>query len=332
VPALEDLVRRTAAAESRAPAVWLHVQAPRLSLRWQGGAGPAANPTGQPAPSLRIASNTKTFVAAAVLRLVEDDALDLDTPLARLSPPATVATLRAAGYDVDRLTPLMLLQHTGGLRDYATLQVFLNRVSAAPAHRWTRAEQLQLAMDDGPPLTLPGAAFHYSDTGYILLGEVIETVTGQSMPRALAELLVYRRLGIKNTWFETLEPEPAGAPARTLQLFDEVDAARFDPSTCLVAVAWCPTSKSWRTSIVPSFAARSSGDQVPPRRCWPCPRRAWQAVDLATAWASAGSNTPASSATATAASGGPTSGIAPPSMSRWPRRSPAHGRAWRCGR
>lgn len=50
------------------------------------------------------------------------------------------------------------------------------------------------------------------------------------MPRALAELLAYRRPGIKNTWFETLEPEPAGAPARTLQLFDEVDAARFDPS------------------------------------------------------------------------------------------------------
>jgi D-alanyl-D-alanine carboxypeptidase len=230
VPALEDLVRRTAAAESRAPAVWLHVQAPRLPLRWQGGAGPAANPAGPPAPSLRIASNTKTFVAAAVLRLAEDDALDLDTPLVRLSAPATVATLRAAGYDVDRLTPLMLLQHTAGLRDYATLQVFLDRVTAAPAHRWTRTEQLQLAMDEGPPLTPPGAAFHYSDTGYILLGELIETVTGQSMPRALAGLLAYRRLGIKHTWFETLEPEPAGAPARTLQLFDEVDAARFDPS------------------------------------------------------------------------------------------------------
>ena len=165
VPALERLVRDTAAAEPRAPAVLLHVQAPRLPLRWQGAAGPAANPAGQPAPSLRIASNTKTFLAAAVLRLVEDGLLDLDTPLARVSPPATVATLRTAGYDVDRLTPLMLLQHTGGLRDYATLMLFLDRVSAALQHRWTRAEQLQLAMNDGPPLSAPGTAFHYSDTG-----------------------------------------------------------------------------------------------------------------------------------------------------------------------
>lgn len=230
VPALERLVRYTAAAEPQAPAVWLHVQAPRLALRWQGSAGPAAHPAGQPTPSLRIASNTKTFVAAAVLRLVEDGRLDLDSPLARLSPPATVAMLRAAGYAVDRITLRMLLQHTGGLRDYATLQVFLDRVDAAPQHHWTRAEQLQVAMDDGPPLAPPGAAFHYSDTGYILLGEVIETRTGQPMPRAMAELLAYRRLGIHHTWFETLEPVPAGAPDRTLQLFDEVDAVRFDPS------------------------------------------------------------------------------------------------------
>jgi len=113
----------------------LLVQAPRLPMCWQGGAGPAANPAGQLTPSLRIASNTKSFVAAAVLRLVEDGLLDLNPPWAQLSSPAKVATLRTAGYDVDRLTPRMLLQHTGGLRDYATLQTFRDRVSAAPQHR-----------------------------------------------------------------------------------------------------------------------------------------------------------------------------------------------------
>ena len=72
-----------------------------------------------------------------------------------------------------------------------------------------------LTMNGGPPLVPPGAAFHYSDTGYILLGEVIESLTGQSMPRVLAERLAYRRLGIHHTWFETLEPVPTGAPDRT---------------------------------------------------------------------------------------------------------------------
>jgi len=70
-------------------------------------------------------------------------------------------------------------------------------------------------MDDGPPLAPPGAAFHRSGTGYILIGEVIETVTGQSMPRALAELLSYRRLGVHHMWFETLEPAPTRPPRRS---------------------------------------------------------------------------------------------------------------------
>lgn len=219
----------TAAAAPQAPAVWLHVQAPRLRLTWRGSTGPVATAAG-PAPSLRIASNTKTFVAAAVLRLVEDGHLDLDMPLARLSPPATVATLHAAGYEPDRITPRMLLQHTGGLRDFATMKGFLDRVMAAPAHRWSRAEQLALAMSDGPPLATPGAAFHYSDTGYILLGELIETLTRKPLPRSLAELLDYRQLGLAHTWFESLEPEPDGAPPRALQMIDDTDAALLDAS------------------------------------------------------------------------------------------------------
>ena len=47
-------------------------------------------------------------------------------------------------------------------------------------YRWTCAEQMQLATNDGPPLAAPGIAFYCSDTGYILLGKMIDTVTRQS--------------------------------------------------------------------------------------------------------------------------------------------------------
>jgi CubicO group peptidase (beta-lactamase class C family) len=86
VPALEHLVMDTAAAAPQAPAVLLHVHGPRRPLVWHGSAGPAAGKAGTHGPSLRIASNTKTFIAAAVLRLVEDGRLNLDAPLAEVSP------------------------------------------------------------------------------------------------------------------------------------------------------------------------------------------------------------------------------------------------------
>ncbi len=231
--ALEDLVDQTAASSAPDAVVLLHVQAPRWHLNWSGAAGgtvDATTTTGDTGPTLRIASNTKTFVAAAVLRLVEDGRLDLDAPVEAHLKSATVDALHAAGYDVPAISARMLLQHTSGLRDFATQQVYFDRIAAQPSHRWTRGEQLALALRDGPPLSAPGAAFHYSDTGYILLGELLEQIAGPSMAQTVRLLLDYRRLGLAHTWFETLEPVPAGAPGRAVQWFDGVDAASFDAS------------------------------------------------------------------------------------------------------
>lgn len=106
----------------------------------------------------------------------------------------------------------------------------LLQVKALPQRRWTRAEQLAIALEAGPPLAPPGDLFHYSDTGYILLGEVIEVVTGAPLPAAIRRTLDFERLGLRDTWFESLEPIPPHAPARQLQLLDGIDAMRFDAS------------------------------------------------------------------------------------------------------
>ena len=58
--------------------------------------------------------------------------------------------------------------------------------------------------------------FHYSDTGYVLLGEILERVTGEPLPAAVRSLLHFDRIGLTDTYWEKLEPTPAGArPART---------------------------------------------------------------------------------------------------------------------
>lgn len=240
---LASLLDSAFAASPGLPGAMLRVEAPALGLQWSRAVGRSTRGGGdslrveQP---LRIASNTKTYVAAAVLRLVENGLLGLDDPIAPHLLPASVAALGADGYAPGRITVRMLLQHTSGVFDYATTGVggagmalwgpFFERILAEPSHRWTRAEQLALAMSSGDPYGGPGQVYHYSDTGYNLLGEIIETVTGKPLHVAVRELLGFERLGLGTTWFETLDSIPAAAAPRVHQYLDSLDTNDFDGS------------------------------------------------------------------------------------------------------
>lgn len=224
------------------PGVMLRVEAPSLELRWSRAAGVADRSSGaplDPGQPLRIASNTKTYVAAAIMRLVEQGRIGLDDRIAQHLLPASTAALSRGGYDPNLITVRMLLQHTSGIADFATAPTgsvterygaYMDRVVANPRQRLTRADQLEIAMHNGPAYGAPGAVYHYSDTGYILLGEMLETVTGRSMPLAVRELLDFDRLGIRTTWFESLDSVPASAPPRAHQYLDTLDANGLDPS------------------------------------------------------------------------------------------------------
>src|SRR5207249_2644707 len=106
---------------------------------------------------------------------------------------------------------------TSGIYDYAEDPGYQTFVVSHPRHRWTRAEQLRFAMTHGKPLFKPGTSFHYSDTGYVLLGEIIERQTQQSLAAAYRSLLGFDRLGLHETYLETLEPTPAKAMPRAHQ-------------------------------------------------------------------------------------------------------------------
>jgi D-alanyl-D-alanine carboxypeptidase len=99
-----------------------------------------------------------------------------------------------------------------------------------PGHRWTRDEQLRFATAHGDPVAAPGRKYHYSDTGYVLLGEILERVTGRSLPAAVRDLLRFRRLRLDHTYWETLEPPPAGATPRAHQYYDTFDNITLDAS------------------------------------------------------------------------------------------------------
>jgi D-alanyl-D-alanine carboxypeptidase len=179
---------------------------------------------------VRLASNTKTFVAAAILRLWEEGRLALDASLVDHLPSDALQVLARDGYQPAAITIRHLLTHTSGLFDYGDSPVFGRTIEADPTHRWTRTEQLQAAMDGGDPYGPPGEVYRYSDTGYILLGDIIERTSGQPLAAALRQLLDYAQLGLASTWLETLEPPPAGAKERAHQYLGDVDTCGWDPS------------------------------------------------------------------------------------------------------
>lgn len=118
--------------------------------------------------SFRIGSTSKQFTAAAIMLLVQDGKLDLDAPISRYLPdyPAVGAAL----------TLTQLLSHTSGLPEY--LKTFGSDDFARPH---TPAELLA-TFAEAPLDFAPGTAWSYSNSGYLVLGAIIERVAG--MPYA----------------------------------------------------------------------------------------------------------------------------------------------------
>ncbi len=225
------MLEKAAAAEPLVFGAALHVDGPGID--WEGAVG-FADPEGGVAMTsehpVRLASNTKTYVAAAILRLMEQGRLELDQSIARHIPPEFNEILIRGGYDPEAITIRYLLTHTSGLDDHGAGDKYGELIMADPQRRWTRSDQLGFLVEWGKPQGESGEVYRYSDSGYILLGEILERTTAKDFPGAMWELVDRQKLGLHATWFETLEPQPEGALDRAHQFFGELDTFGFDPS------------------------------------------------------------------------------------------------------
>ena len=170
---------------------------------WSGAAGLADVATKRrmtTADVFDVGSITKTFVGAEVLRLAEAGTLDLDDPLSRWLP----AYPGAAG-----ITVRELLAHTSGVADYFDNEHLLIHLGAAPRTPWQPAALLPYV---GKPLFPPGKGWSYSNTNYLLLGEVIQAATGRDVGTELADRFL-EPLGLHAT---ALQSGTAVAPAPAL--------------------------------------------------------------------------------------------------------------------
>ena len=192
--------------------ILLHVESPDIDVSWSGAAG-ISNATNSmslnPDQPILIASSIKTYVSASILKLVEQGKVSIEQPIGKLISNKTKNLLIHDGYDLERIKVKHLMSHTSGVWNYAN-QEYIDHKQKYPNYRWTRDEQLLRTVELGDPVGVSGGQFHYSDANYLLLTEIIESLTKLPFYEAIRELLNYKANCINNTWFPTLEASPMG--------------------------------------------------------------------------------------------------------------------------
>jgi D-alanyl-D-alanine carboxypeptidase len=152
-----------------------------------------------PGHRFRIASITKPFVAVVALQLVQEGWLALDHTVDHWLPG-----LLPGG---ERTTVRQLLQHTSGLADYMDTP-FIRKVLAEPARAWQPRELVAYGVARGQVFS-PGARgrWHYANTNYVVLGMIVEQVTGTTLGHEVRQRVI-ERLGLADTFFEEGGPPP----------------------------------------------------------------------------------------------------------------------------
>lgn len=205
-----NLIDSVYQANKDAVGILIHVESPDHKLSWTQAVGfsdSSKNEVLQTNQPVLIASNTKTYVAAAIIRLVEENYFSLEHTIEHLLTEKTRKLMEQSNYKPSAITLRHLLSHTSGIKDYVN-DAYFEMLLQNPKKVWTRDEQIKRAFDLGDPLSDPGKAFHYADINYLLLTEIIEQTTKIEFYTAIRQLLKYEELDLKNTWFKELENTP----------------------------------------------------------------------------------------------------------------------------
>jgi len=160
--------------------------------------------------AFHAASIGKLYTGVVIMQLVEEGRLSLDAPVDALLPAATLTGLFRD--DAPAPTVLDLLQHYSGAADYfegCRGTSVLKELLADPDRVWTPHELLDFAREHLRPVGRPGERFLYSDTGFVLLGLIIEEVGGQSYQDAVRARII-EPLGLTRTFLPRLTTPAEG--------------------------------------------------------------------------------------------------------------------------
>lgn len=151
--------------------------------------------------AFHMASITKTFTAVATLQLVERGKLSLTDTLSKVLGESVQHIPHA-----NKIAISQLLDHSSGIyptnNDMAYLETVIG-TKADPDRIWTPSELIALAGKKGnEPAGLPAKGHYYSDTNYVLLGMIVEKISGREFKEHIREILL-KPLGMQSTYFHS---------------------------------------------------------------------------------------------------------------------------------
>jgi CubicO group peptidase (beta-lactamase class C family) len=139
----------------------------------------------KPENVFQIGSMTKQFTAVGILMLEEEGKIDLEDDVRKYIPDFPVQG--------DQLTIRQLLNHTSGIKDFTKMKTIMtiarNDLSPKELVDFFKAEPVDF---------LPGEKFEYNNSGYVVLGYVIELVSGMSY-KDFVEQRIFQKLGMKDS-------------------------------------------------------------------------------------------------------------------------------------
>lgn len=142
-----------------------------------------------------LQSISKTYMATAILKLVEEERLDLDQSIDHYLP------LRYSRYitDNDKITVRMLLNHTSGVPEYNYQPAYVTYLLQHPAHHFKPRDYFEYI--NGKPLDFePGSEFSYRNSNYVLLALIADAITGDHAQYISDN--IFKPLGLKNTYYK----------------------------------------------------------------------------------------------------------------------------------
>lgn len=189
VPRMEELVQSYAAGNQFMGTVLVAHDGKILLDKGYGDADLEWQIPNTPTTKFRLGSLTKQFTAASILLLEERGKLNIDDPVKKYMPDAPAAW--------DKITIYNVLTHTSGIPNFTSF----------PDYRKTEAfaatpEELVARFKDKPLDFQPGEGWNYSNSGYVLLGYLIEKISGESYAKFVQDN-IFTPLGMKDSGIDS---------------------------------------------------------------------------------------------------------------------------------